>query len=524
MCSSCRSRPRAADDPGEENSVNEDRIPILVGAAQLVERQREPSLALEPLAMLEQVVRGAAEDAELGPSALHEIDTLGLVDIMTWHPSNGPRLLADRLGARPRRELACGIGGETPVVMINELARQIARGESKLAVAAGCNTLETSRLARKAGVMLNWTLGGEGEPEMLVASTVGSSDLEAQYGLNLPTNIYPLFENALRAGRGLDLASHRRRMGELFSPFSEVAARNPHAWFPQARSPHELTRVTERNRMVAFPYPKYLNAVLQTNQGAAVLLTSVAHARELGIPEAKWVYWLAGARARERAWFASERPSFAACPALRAATLGALDRAEMTLEQVDHIDLYSCFPSAVSMACKMLDIAEDDPRGLTVTGGLPYAGGPGNSYCLHAAASMMEALREDRGSRGLVTGNGWYLTKHAALLLSSAAPRSRPDDEVDEPAPNPGDDPALAPVPIAARADGPASVETYTVLFGRGGDPERGIVIGRLDSGERFLANTPQDTALLTEIMTREWVGATGRVVHANGHNRFDPD
>jgi len=505
------------------SGVSEDRIPVLVGAAQRVERDVDLKRALEPVAALERVARGAAEDAELKPSALAELDTVAIPNIILWSPQNGPRLLAEKLGARPSRELTCGIGGETPVSLINELAQQIARGRSKMALVATSHLFRTRKKAGQAGVDLDWTLGGDGRPEMLVETLPGCSELEIQYGLAPPATVYPIFENALRARRGLDLETHRRRMGELFSRFTEVAARNPYAWFAKARSPEELTTVTAQNRMVAFPYPKLVNAVMETDQAAAALVMSAAQARALGVPESRWVYWLGGAGADEQAWFPVERPDFAACPALRASTHAALDRAGVSLDEIDRIDFYSCFPAAVSMACEMLGLAEDDPRGFTVAGGLPYAGGPGNGYNLHAVASMMDELRAGRGTRGLVTGNGWHLTKHAALVLSSVAPASPVVAEAGQVKQDPSDGIPRAPVSPVVAAEGRAAVETYTVVFGRGGEPERGIVIGRLASGERFLADTPNDATLLEDIVAREMVGAGGKVSRVNDRNRFDP-
>ena len=502
------------------SGVSEERVPVLVGAAQLLQRDVEPVRALEPLGMLERVARGAAEDAALSANALQQLDSVGLIHVMAWNPQNGPRLLTDRIGVGPCREVVCGVGGETPVKLVNELARQIARGESKMALAVGCHNAMTLRRAREQDLALDWTVGGEGQPEVLVETVRGLSELEPQYGLAAPASVYPIFENALRAQRGLDLEIHRRRMGELFSPFTEVAARNPYAWFPRVRSPEELTTVTPQNRMVTFPYPKYLNAVMTTDQASAVLLMSAAQARALGIPEARWIYWLGGAEADEEAWFPSQRPNFAACPAMRASLTAALGRAGVTLDQIDRIDFYSCFPIAVSMACEMSGLAEDDPRGFTVTGGLPYAGGPGNNYGLHAIASMADELRAGRGPRGLVTGNGWYLTKHAALVLSAVGPSAAVESAAGEAE---QDLVPRAPVPIVARAEGRASVETYTVIFERGGEPGRGIVIGRLESGERFIANTPNDVALLEAIVGREMIGTRGKVTHADGLNRFDP-
>jgi acetyl-CoA C-acetyltransferase len=304
-------------------------------------------------------------------------------------------------------------------------------------------------------------------------------------------------------------------MGALMEPLTRAAAANPHAWFPVARSAEELTKPSAENRMIAFPYPKYLNAVIETDQAAALLLCSEDAARRLGAAQGRLVYWWGGGHAVEDPWFATERPDFAACPALGRAAHGALAEAGVALDDVALFDLYSCFPVALEMACEALGIAEDDPRGLSVTGGLPYAGGPGNNYCLHALASLVPKLRE-RGGIALATGNGWYLTKHSACVVAArpreAAPLAAPEAA-----------PAPPPVAFAEEAAGGGTLETYTVLYDRGGAPERGIAVGRLGDGRRFLAHVPEDRAALETFVAQEEVGRAGRVVHRDGRNLFEP-
>lgn len=499
---------------------SDERVPVVVGVAEWAQREADLADALDPPGALERVARAAAEDAGAGKQVWAELDTIALVKVAAWGARNGPRALAERLGARPGREWVSATGGEVGVTLLNRVAREIRAGRSGVALVAGCNNLKTLSRARRQGILPSWVKredGGGDEPLQVGEERAGSSEREEHYGLRTPPGIYPLFENGLRAHRGLDLETHRRRMGELMSPFTAVAAKNPCAWFPVERSPEELTTVTPQNRMIAFPYPKFLNAVLDTDQAAALLVTSAAAARRLGIPETRWVYWWAGAEDEEKAWYPTERPAFHACEAQAVAIRRALERAGTVLGELAHLDFYSCFPVAVAMACEMLGIDERDPRGFTVTGGLPYAGGPGNNYTLHSAARMVERLRERPGARGLVTGNGWYLTKHSAAVLASA-PRetAAPSHEAPEPE-------RAAPVPLADEISGPASVETYTVVYGRDGAPEQGIVVGRHRDGQRFLANTPADRGLLEDLVAQEGVGRPGRVSRVRDRNVFDP-
>jgi acetyl-CoA C-acetyltransferase len=493
-----------------------------VGVAQLVQRDAELAEALDPLTMLEKMAREAADECGAGVRALGALDTIAVVPVAGWKCVNPPRALAEALSARPSREIVCGVGGEFPVAMFNELASRIAAGRSQVALMAGCNNLKTLRRCSQQGVKPDWNtqLRRPGLPEEFGKTLPGASERERHYGLAMPTEIYPIFENALRATWKLDLEEHRVRMGKLFHPFTQVAAANPYAWFPVERGAEELTTVAPENRMVGFPYTKYLNAVLDTDQASAVLLMAEGQARQFGVAEEDWVYWRGGASAVEEAWWASERPDHGACPAMKTSQLRALERASVGLDAIDRFDLYSCFPAAVGMACEMLGLAIDDARGLTVTGGLPYFGGPANNYTTHALAQMVTELREGRGTNGLVTGNGWYLTKHAASVLSTLPPEGelQPAGAAAPVAGLP-----TAPVEVIEAANGRASVETYTVLYGRDQQPERGIVVGRLEDGRRFLANTREDRDLLEAFAAQEAVGRVGAVRHHDGRNVFDP-
>ena len=500
--------------------MKDDQRPVLVGVAQSCIRDVELASFPDPLGLLEAVARGAAGDSGAGGRALFELDTLAIVEVVAWRPKNGPRLLAEKLGATPRNEILTATGGEIPITLVNDLARRIAAGKARVALVAGANAVRTFRRAQRAGVKLDWAAGGGGEVTLFGVYKPGSTPLEMEYGLRMPPDVYPIFENALRARRGLDRETHRRRMGALMSRFSRVAAKNPYAWFPVARSVDELTLPGPKNRLIAVPYTKYLNAVMETDQAAAVLLMSAGAARELGVPEDRWVHWWGGSHAEEEAWFPSERPDFASCPALRDAATGALAEAGLALDEIDCIDFYGCFPVAVEMACEMLGLDEDDPRGFTVTGGLPYAGGPGNNYTLHSLAAMTERLRARPGAKGLVTGNGWYLTKHAASVWSTL-PREKSSAPPAEP--SAAERARRRPLVPIAEARGGGTVEAYTVLFDREGQPTRGIVLGRTQNGDRFLANTPDDRDSLEAFLASGDVGSVGKLSSHDGHNRFEP-
>jgi acetyl-CoA C-acetyltransferase len=500
---------------------DENRIPVIIGTGQLVDRNATIERYLEPLEMLTQTAQSAVEDAGAGPALLKKLDTIALVGIVGWHPQNAPGLLGEQLGAHPANEFTTGTGGQMGVSLTNLVAGRIVNGESELALVGGSNNLKVLMKARSENVRLPWARGGQGQPELVDGDEAGTNKLEEAYGMQMPPDVYPLFENALRAKLGLSIEAHRKRMGDLFEQFTRVAVNNPYAWFPVERSSAELTRVTETNRMISWPYTKYLNAILNTEQAASLLVCSVAKARAMGIPERKWVYWWGGAKSQEEAWWTSERPNFAACPSMQDTMVSTLVNAGVDISEINHIDFYSCFPVAVEMACEVLGLDVADPRGFTVTGGLPYAGGPASAYTLHSLATMVNRLRDNPGHKGLVTGNGWYLTKHSAAVLSSAPkPGELPTSGLLEKLPSA--DLPTEPVAVTDAPTGEGMIETYTVAYARDGRPNCGIVLGRTASGQRFLANTPGDPLILEEFVQLERVGQTGQLRQQDGKTIFD--
>ena len=499
--------------------MSDERTPILVGAGQLTQRDVAPDQALEPVAMMAAVAQAAADDAGAGPALLRRVDSLAVVNVFCWPYANPPRLLAERLGVQPAEELSTTVGGNTPQWLVNETASRIAAGQVRVALLAGAEAVRSVVRARKARVPLAWG-SGEGTPVVVGEGKDGTSEHEVAHGLMLPTQIYPLFENALRARAGRSIAEHQRHLGTLCAGLSAVAAENPHAWFRQARSADEIATVTPSNRMIGFPYPKLMNAIIEVDQAAAVLMTSVGEARALGIPQDRWVYLWGSGEAHDR-WFISDRVDYASSPAIREAGRQALAAAGIGIERVDHLDIYSCFPAAVQIGRAALGIAAGDPRPLTVTGGLPYFGGPGNNYSMHAIAETMDRVRAQPGSVGLVTALGWFLTKHAVGVYS-AQPKDGPFVREDA-APRQAILDAQTAPELAREPSGPASIETYTVLHDRDGTPVRGLVIGRLEDGRRFLAETPADRATLDGLMAAEGVGRRGRVATRDGVGHFAP-
>ncbi|MCX8073343.1 MAG: acetyl-CoA acetyltransferase [Candidatus Binatia bacterium] len=505
-------------------ALSEDRIPVLIGGGQITQRDVDPLRAEEPLGLMTIAAQRAAEHAGLAPAALAKIDLAAVVNILGWSYANPPGALAARFDAKPAQLWYSTLGGNTPQWLVNEIAARIAKGEVRFALLAGAEAFATRRRARVAKVQLQWSKGEA--PGFPPATVVGSerpgvNDVEMAHGMTLPVVVYPLFENALRVHYRHSLEQHRRYLGELCARMTAVAAQNPHAWFPLRRTAEEIATPSAENRMVSFPYTKYMNAIMEVDQGAALLITSAAYAKELGVPRDRCVY-LWGCADTQDHWFVSERVNYWSSPAIRVAGREAMRMAGWSLEEIDFFDLYSCFPSAVQIGRDALGICADDARPLTVTGGLPYFGGPGNNYVTHSIATMLELLRQHPGKRGLVTGLGWYITKHSVGLYSTEPP-PRPFVRRD-PAEYQQEIDCMARPELVLRPCGRGTVETYTIVHDRDGTPVRGIVVGRLADGHRFLANLPAEPAELLRWEERELVGVQGEVVHSDSGNTFRPD
>jgi acetyl-CoA C-acetyltransferase len=398
--------------------------------------------------------------------------------------------------------------------MVDGCAARIAAGESTVALVCSGEALASLRACAAEGVEPpGWSRdpGGPAAP----APEEYASEQMIRYGLIHPIRGYPLYENAHRAARGQSLAEAQRASAEMYAAFSAVAAGNEAAWDPVIRSAEEIEKVGEGNRMVCFPYPLRMNARMDVDQAAAVLVTSLERARELGVPRDRIVHVWGGAGASDCDDLL-ERVSYARSPAMEASLSGALTAAEIEPSAVDALDVYSCFPVVPKIAAEVLGVPLDG--GLTATGGLTSFGGPVSGYSLHAIVAVARQIR-DGALVGLVYGNGEYLTKHHTLLLG-AAPHRRGYVGVRgavAPRVNGG------PPPLREAADGAATVETFTVEFDRTGDPALGYVIGRSRDGARFAAHARDRVTLAALTDTAlEAVGRAGTVEHGDdGRNHF---
>jgi len=509
------------------------RTPVIIGVGEASERIGEPGYeGLSPVELAARAAQAALDDAKaripVAPqigvvAAVRQFETSGPNAQSPFGRSNNfPRSVARRIGADPKRAILEPVGGQGPQHLVNEFAGAVARGEMELALICGAEAISTLRHLLGQGETRDWseTIEGGLEDRGYGMETLVSPELNG-HGVRTAIQHYAVFENARRARRGLDRKAYALEMGELFAPFTKVAAQNPHAMSHEVFDAPALATISERNRMVADPFPRRMVSRDQTNQGAAVLIASAEKARELGVPQDRWVYLHGAADVAERKPL--DRADLAAYPAAGLAGRAALASAGIGVDEVALIDLYSCFPIAVFDVRDELGLRPDDPRPLTLTGGLPFFGGAGNNYSMHAIASAARGLRERPGAYGFVGANGGFLSKYSVGVYSSKPAQWR----------------GLSSAPLQAQVESwaaPAAapddasegvVESYTIDYGRGAPVA--TLVCRTAAGERFCAmSDPDDPSLAAAMAQAEPLGAgiatrrdeRGRRIVS----RFDPD
>jgi acetyl-CoA C-acetyltransferase len=485
-----------------------DSTPVIVGVGQVSERIGEADYRRRsPAELGADAALAALTDAGVSAEVVDVIaatrqfeNAMPMAKAPLGRSDNYPRSVAARIGAQPSHAILDVSGGQSPQHLVTELAGSIAHGERSVALVVGAEAMSTvADLIGKVDDSI-WTesIGGQLEDRGYGLSGL-LSQLELTHGLTTAAASYALCENDRRRRTGMTTELYRRQLGELFSAFSAVAVNNVHSAAPTFLSPEELVTESDRNRMIADPYTRFLVSRDKVNQGAACLLMSVAAARELGVAPDRWVF-LHG-HADLAAPSLLQRPELGKYPAGAAAVRHALEIAGIQLDDIDAFDLYSCFPIPVLALCDELGLAPNDERGFTLTGGLPFFGGAGNNYSLHAIGEAVEFARREPGRRALITANGGVMSKCSVGIYSSEPARWRDDrskylqDRLDE----------LPKEQVVVHPDGEAMIESYTVSYTREGAV--GIVVGRLEhGGGRFLAtSTPDDDAII-DLLTSDAV------------------
>ena len=212
--------------------------------------------------------------------------------------------------------------------------------------------------------------------------------------------------------------------------------------------------------------------------GSAIILTSAGKARELGVPQAKWV-WLAGAAGAAEPPL-SERAVIHRSAALDFAIPAALDQAGLAATDLGPVDIYSCFPCAVFAA---VDSMQDASRALgdyTLTGGLTFFGGPGNGFAMYNIAAMVDTLRQDGSKPAMVTANGGVMSKQAVGIYTATQPNIPYSGDVAKGY-------VLAPIPIDDAPQGKGRVLSFVRPAGKDGFGPATVLL-ETEGGARAMA------------------------------------
>lgn len=474
--------------------------PVIVGVAQLLNRINSLDDAIEPLDLMLRASQQAEDDT--GVKLLDKVQSVRVIKGL-WPYKNPAKYIAETIGAPHAQTVGTMFGGNYNQVVVNDTAVSILNGDMDLVLITGAEIGYSAAKARKAGTRIEMRetpgtydvlLGGTQKPE--------HHDHELAKGIRTAIQVYPIYENAIRYQRGESIEGHLERVSELWSRFNDIAQGNPHAWIGDNISARQIRTPSKDNRLVSFPYTKLMNSNMAVDMAAALIICSENKARQLGIPEDKWVYPQAGVEGHDH-FSASVRDNFHSSPGIRLVGNRLLELAHVNPGDLTYVDLYSCFPSAVQIAAKELGLSEGSQ--LTVTGGLTFGGGPLNNYVMHSIARMVELLRESPGSKGLITANGGNLYKHAHGIYASAAPeknfrRENVQAGID----------ALPARECLAKFNGSVTIESYTVMFADQ-EPALGHIACLTPDGQRVWVNT-DDIDLMQSMAREEFCGRNATI------------
>jgi acetyl-CoA C-acetyltransferase len=481
-----------------------NRAPVIVSIGEIVDRPDDPRLGKEPLVLLAEALRRADEDA--GGNFLRRLDSLDVINSITWGYADLPAQLSQFLDIHPKRASYGVIGGDTPIRYVHDAALRIDSGEIDFAAVCGAEATHSLLLAEKAQIKLPWT-PENAKPEKPRREGI-IHPVGLRHGLDKPLVVYPIYEYASQAAWGQTYEQAQNETGQLWSQLSSVAAANPYAWTHHSFEPSEITTPSGENRRVAGPYTKRMVANPTVNQGAAVMLTSFGQAKAMGIPEDRLIFVWGGSAASEPADFVSRDQYQHSC-AMDAVLESAQALSASNRTNFDRVELYSCFPCVPKMARRILNWPLSKPS--SVAGGLPFFGGPYNNYMTHATAAMVRSLRAPGGGAGLLFALGGFVTKHHALVVGTRPPVARL---------TPGDvqadaDRRRAKVPdVEPSFVGRTTVETYTIIYDRWGEPTYQVVFALTNRGTRVIARVEPDDLDTSEFLNNpqnQVIGTPGR-------------
>ena len=476
--------------------------PVLVGIGVASRRDEDWTAALEPLDLMLEAVRAAGRDA--GHAALLTACQYIAVPRGRWRYRNPAGAIAADIGARHATTVLASVG-VLQQSLLGEACARITRGEAHTTLVAGADAGYRLLRAQIAGITAPEREQDDDPDHYLAPKDDLFHAVESRAGFEMPVGLYAIMESAWRARHGWSVGEHRDRLADLYNNFATIAAANPHAWQRTALTASDIRNASARNPMQAFPYTRAHCSSWNVDQAAALLFCSEARALELGIRRDRWIYPLASTHSNHMT-SVSARADLSRCIGADLAGEAALDAAGLTIDQVDLLELYSCFPIAVTSYAEALRVTM--PRALTITGGMPFAGGPFNNYVLQASCRAAELLRKRGHGAALLSSVSGMLTK-PGFGLWSTMPGAQGFVEQDV---STAVAAQTATVPVLDDYTGPAAMAGYTVLHSRA-QTVRAVALVDTPAGQRVLT-TSEDPALIARLEREEYVG---RVMHING-------
>ena len=495
-------------------ATNRTRV-CIVGTGRHTWRD-ESQLAPEPLSMWEFVSRLAIDDANTTNDVAAQLDHLAVVHTQSWDYDNPVRRLGERLGRDDVHGVSSLIAGTSPQRLIDQAAASMMRGEISTALIVGAEAQSTVRRLERDGQVPQWSFPNPNAVGIEASLSEWYLPTELRHGVLPAWLTFALLAQARWAERG-GRPSDRTAMFDLLASLSNIAAHNPDAWYPVAHSAERLAQNDAANRSIATPFTKLTTAFPFVDMAAANLLVTDAVADKWNIPEERRIYLRGWGFARDASHIAG-RTSLSSSPAMRTAFSDALTMAGLQQEEITTFDLYSCFGSALQFARDALGLADNDPRPISLTGGLPYHGGPGSNYMNHSISTLVDFLRENPTANGMVTGIGMHMTKHVAGVWS-ATPGDLPLSDSDQEQRSVLDDDDAG-HPVRDSASGPVTIESASALYDRDGEPNSVIAICSLPDGSRCYATT-RDADAIAAVIADEWVGASASVHPTDAGTNF---
>ena len=483
--------------------MNKKKIPVVIGVGQFTQRKGS-SQPLDPLRLMIKTSQQAIEDTNVN-GLVDFIDAVYMVNNISWSYEDAPGELSEKLNITPKEKVYLGYGGNSPQELINRAAKAIFNGTHRVVLITGGEASYTGSKIIKNTLPKGWP--PYKTPKYLEKNSYGEiSDFEKLYAFGRAAIPYAIFESAIRTISKRSLEDHAKYLGDLFARFSEVASKNPFSWTQIYYEAEEISTPSPNNRYITYPYTMRMCANNFVDQSASVIVTSLEVVEQLKMDPKHCVY-LMGSADLNNIHEITRRPLLYDSPAIREGFKLALKQAGLTLDDIDKFDIYSCFPSIVGIIMRELGIKKDDPRNLTITGGLPYFGAPLSVYSLHAIVRAVEMIRDNHSLNIMVLANGGYNSGESVGIYGSNPPHipwSVRDDTIIQQSILEKKLP-----PPMEKANGSITIDAYTIMYDRSGKPKRVIAIGTLEKGIRTIAISEDYIPELLTLENQDLVGRT---------------